>query len=48
VTNNNHIATAVKHIDAQYGRLDGECAIRLHYTTRIDARLTKGDCSPRR
>jgi NAD(P)-dependent dehydrogenase (short-subunit alcohol dehydrogenase family) len=22
VTNNNHIATAVKHIDAQYGRLD--------------------------
>jgi NAD(P)-dependent dehydrogenase (short-subunit alcohol dehydrogenase family) len=48
VTNNNHIATAVKHIDAQYGRLDGECAIRVRYTTRIDARLTKGDCSPRR
>ena len=31
VTNDDHIATAVKRIDAQYGRLDGECASRLHY-----------------
>jgi hypothetical protein len=52
VTNDNHIADAVKHVDAQYGRLDSKYTIRLRFSfsrnaARDNARLTKGDGSPR-
>ena len=53
VTNDDHIAAAVKHVDIQYGRLDGKHAIRLGFgfsrdAARDNARLTEGGCRPRR
>jgi NAD(P)-dependent dehydrogenase (short-subunit alcohol dehydrogenase family) len=53
VTNDDHIASAVKHVDAQYGRLDGKHTIRPCPGSGRDAlrcsyRLTKGGCFPRR
>jgi hypothetical protein len=53
VTNDDHITTAVKHVDAQYGRLDGKHTIRLRFkfsrdAARDNARLTKGGCFPGR
>ena len=53
VTNDDHIASAVNHVDAQYGRLDGKHTIRLRFRfsrdiARDNVRLTKGGCFPRR
>jgi NAD(P)-dependent dehydrogenase (short-subunit alcohol dehydrogenase family) len=47
VTNDDHIATAVKHVDEQYGRLDGKYTIRFRFRSsrdaaRDNAKLTKG------
>jgi NAD(P)-dependent dehydrogenase (short-subunit alcohol dehydrogenase family) len=53
VTNDDHIANAVKYVDAHYGRLDGKYKICLCFrfsrdTARDNARLTKGGCFLRR
>lgn len=52
VTNDDHIAAAVRHVEAQYGRLDGKHAIHLRFKScpdgaRDEARLTKDRCSAR-
>jgi enoyl-[acyl-carrier-protein] reductase (NADH) len=52
VTNDDHIAAAVKHVEAQYERLDGKPTIHLRFRFNRDeardhARLTKDRCFAR-
>jgi len=52
VANDDHIAAAVKHVEARYGRLDGKHTIHLRFRfsrneARDDARLTKDCCFAR-
>lgn len=52
VTNDDHIAAAVKHVEAKHGRLDGKHTIHLRFgfsrdEARDGARLTEDRCFSR-